>query len=288
MAKGQFLTSHQKGIVNRYYATADTRVVTTLQELVSDLALAETDAAKTKLWKKAADNLAKTTLDPKRAAAILEKRDVKTFAIAVAELSSAPTALKPSTPRKPTPALRRPLTPAMTPAKPIKQNRPSSATQRVTPSPPSPSRHSLLKSILVPALLVLSFFILLYSVHYTSKTSMFTFEGGTLIISELPQDHTASLGWSLHETSPYLSFDVQIPPFLKAGDDTMVPLLPLLWILFFTREFISYCRSGRLERRSRSEQCLSCGYELRSLPQCPECGARTPHLAPTSSANPKA
>ncbi|MCC6426618.1 MAG: hypothetical protein IT435_07330 [Phycisphaerales bacterium] len=96
MAKGQHFTAYQQGIVNRYYATADTRIVSTLQELVSDIALAETDAAKTRLWKKAADNLAKTTIDPKKAAQIIAQRDVKALAEEVGKLSASGNAIKSS------------------------------------------------------------------------------------------------------------------------------------------------------------------------------------------------
>lgn len=107
MAKGQYLSSYQKGIVNRYYANADARVVNGLQELVSEIAIAETDTARTRLWKKAAETLAKTTLDARKAAAIVEARDVKAFAEAVAALSKAPQAVKSDKPTSPRPPAAR-------------------------------------------------------------------------------------------------------------------------------------------------------------------------------------
>lgn len=104
MSKGQYLSSYQKSIVNRYYEHADARVVNALQELVSEIAVAETESAKSRHWKRAAEHLAKTTIDPVKAAAIIQSRDVKAFAEAVARLSAAPTALKPNKPApSPTP-----------------------------------------------------------------------------------------------------------------------------------------------------------------------------------------
>ncbi|MCG3122638.1 MAG: hypothetical protein GIKADHBN_01030 [Phycisphaerales bacterium] len=103
MAKGQHLSRYQQGIVKRYYEHADTRVVTSLQELVSDLAVAETDAAKTRLWKRAADMLGKTAADPKRTAAIVAARDVKGLAQLVGELASSARAVKPDRPAAPRP-----------------------------------------------------------------------------------------------------------------------------------------------------------------------------------------
>ena len=79
MAKGQYLTSHQKSIVRRFYAHADTRTVTALQELVSDLALAEPGKAD-KLWKKAGDLLAKCKVEAAVVERSVGKRDVKAFA----------------------------------------------------------------------------------------------------------------------------------------------------------------------------------------------------------------
>lgn len=94
MAKGQHLSAYQQKIVGRYYESADTRIVTALQELVSEIAVSETTSALDKNWKKAADNLAKTTADPKKIAAILETRDLKALAQLVGDLTAAPRAVK--------------------------------------------------------------------------------------------------------------------------------------------------------------------------------------------------
>ena len=46
----QYLTGHQKGIVSRFYANQDARVVVKLQELASDLFLAPSGDAAAKKW----------------------------------------------------------------------------------------------------------------------------------------------------------------------------------------------------------------------------------------------
>ncbi len=71
MAKGQHLSSYQRGIVRRFYQHHETIVVRRLSEGVSDLALAmaegDGEAAKKKqdrLWKKLETELRKLRLDP--------------------------------------------------------------------------------------------------------------------------------------------------------------------------------------------------------------------------------
>ena len=88
MAK-QILTGKQKAIVNRYYANTDARVATALQELVSDLALAEPKQAP-KLWKKAEESLAKCGVAPADVARSIGRQDVKAFAEVVASLIARP------------------------------------------------------------------------------------------------------------------------------------------------------------------------------------------------------
>jgi hypothetical protein len=87
MAKGQHLSRHQKGIVNRYYEHADTITLTKLQEIVSDLYLATGDKAAAKLWKSAETALAKTGADAPRVAKILADKNVVALATLVGELS---------------------------------------------------------------------------------------------------------------------------------------------------------------------------------------------------------
>lgn len=85
MAKGQYLTSHQKSIVRRFYEHADTRTMTALQELVSDLAVAEAGKAE-KMWKKAGELLAKCKVEAAVVERSVGKRDVKAFAEVVGSM----------------------------------------------------------------------------------------------------------------------------------------------------------------------------------------------------------
>lgn len=88
MAKGQDLSRHQRGIVNRYYEHRDTIMTQKLGEIVSELYLA-TDAKKAeKLWKSAQTALANTQADAATVASIIASRDVKKLAEIVAKLSA--------------------------------------------------------------------------------------------------------------------------------------------------------------------------------------------------------
>jgi hypothetical protein len=89
MAKGQYLSRYQKGIVRRFYHHRAAIQVTRLQELTSDLALAEGKKADG-LWKRAGDTLRKLETDPpipeSRISTLLESRDVAALATLVGEL----------------------------------------------------------------------------------------------------------------------------------------------------------------------------------------------------------
>lgn len=101
---GQYLTPNQKSIVNRFYANADARLGAALQELVSDLALAEPGKATDKLWQKADDLLTKCGVPRAEIERCAGKRDLKAFAEIVAKLVSRPGDLGA---RKPPPASER-------------------------------------------------------------------------------------------------------------------------------------------------------------------------------------
>jgi hypothetical protein len=91
MAKGQHLSRYQQGIVRRFYLHRGTILITRLQELVSDLALAEGKKADT-LWKRAEETLRKLETEPpipeSRIETICTSRDVAAFAQFVGELQS--------------------------------------------------------------------------------------------------------------------------------------------------------------------------------------------------------
>lgn len=84
MAKNQYLNSHQKSIVNRYYANQDARVVTKLQELASDLYLTTGEAALKKKWEAVERELVKTNANPVTVAKVLAARDAKALATLLA------------------------------------------------------------------------------------------------------------------------------------------------------------------------------------------------------------
>ncbi len=90
MAKGQYLSTHQQGIVRRYYSHKETLTLTKLQESVSDLYLAPTDPAGAKAadrkWKWAGKALTELGLDAPTAGRIVESRDPKALAQAVERL----------------------------------------------------------------------------------------------------------------------------------------------------------------------------------------------------------
>ena len=79
MAKQEY-SSYQKKVIQNYYQHKDTIVLTRLQELVTDLYLAETPAKKKKLWQQVEKALDKMKLKPAIKSRILEKQDVKILA----------------------------------------------------------------------------------------------------------------------------------------------------------------------------------------------------------------
>lgn len=98
MAKGQHLTKHQQGIVNRYYEHKDEIMLAKLAELSAELYLAQGKAAD-KLWKSAATALANTGLPAEKCAGVVAARDVKALAELVAALSKQKKTAPPPRPR---------------------------------------------------------------------------------------------------------------------------------------------------------------------------------------------
>jgi hypothetical protein len=80
MSKNQYLSSYQKGIVNRFYAGQDSRVANRLAELVSDLYVTTSEAAAKKKWETVGKELAKSNAEPGAIAKILTSRDLKALA----------------------------------------------------------------------------------------------------------------------------------------------------------------------------------------------------------------
>jgi len=80
-------SAHQKKIIQRYYEHQDTIVINRLNEMVSDLYLAETDKKRNQLWKRVADALKKTDANPQRVKVLMEKKSVEDLARLVSELT---------------------------------------------------------------------------------------------------------------------------------------------------------------------------------------------------------
>ena len=87
----QHLSRYQKGIIRRFYLHRGSILLNRLQEITSDLAVAEGRRVET-LWKRAADTLHKIETEPpipaSRIDAILETRDVAALATLVGELDA--------------------------------------------------------------------------------------------------------------------------------------------------------------------------------------------------------
>lgn len=74
------LTSHQKKIVNRYYERKDEIMLTRLQELVTELYLAETDKKRQALWKRAEQAMTNLKVPAAIHANIMGKRSAEVLA----------------------------------------------------------------------------------------------------------------------------------------------------------------------------------------------------------------
>lgn len=88
MAKGQYLSHYQQGIVKRYYDNQDTLVVTKLAELSSELYLCDDAKKAATLWKSVQTALKKTSVDQMKAARIVNEKRVEDLAKLVQELSA--------------------------------------------------------------------------------------------------------------------------------------------------------------------------------------------------------
>lgn len=74
------LSPHQQKIVQRYYQHQDTLRAQRVADLVSEVALAESEPARVKLWGKAQIALMKAGVDAGKAADIVSRRDLETLA----------------------------------------------------------------------------------------------------------------------------------------------------------------------------------------------------------------
>lgn len=87
MAKGQYLSGYQQGIVKRYYDNQDGLVLGKLAELVSELYVCEDSKKAASLWKSVQAGLKKSNVDALRAARIINEKRIEDLAKLVQELS---------------------------------------------------------------------------------------------------------------------------------------------------------------------------------------------------------
>ncbi len=76
----QDYTAHQQNIISRYYDNLDTIMLAKLQELVTELYLADTQAKRDRLWKRVQQAMSKLDVPPKLAEHILASKDVEVLA----------------------------------------------------------------------------------------------------------------------------------------------------------------------------------------------------------------
>ena len=86
MAKGQYLSGHQKGIVKRYYQHRETLSTQKLGELVSELYLEHDWRKLDRLWQKVEAALDGAGADKARVAGVMKRRNLKELAELVGEL----------------------------------------------------------------------------------------------------------------------------------------------------------------------------------------------------------
>ena len=86
MAKHQFLSSYQKGIVKRYYEHKDTIANQKLGEIVSELYLCESEKKANRLWKSAKTALINAGANTAAVEKLMADRDVERLAKMVSKL----------------------------------------------------------------------------------------------------------------------------------------------------------------------------------------------------------
>lgn len=79
MAKQEY-SNHQLGIISNYYDNLDTIMLTKLQELVSELYLADTPKKRDRLWQRVGQAMEKLKVPPAVAGHIMAGKDVTILA----------------------------------------------------------------------------------------------------------------------------------------------------------------------------------------------------------------
>jgi uncharacterized protein YdiU (UPF0061 family) len=81
----QNYSAYQKDVIGRYYENQETILIQNLQELVTELYLAETDAKRQKLWERAHTAMTKLKIKPAIIDHIMSKRSVEILAKNITE-----------------------------------------------------------------------------------------------------------------------------------------------------------------------------------------------------------
>jgi hypothetical protein len=76
----QDYTKYQQGIISNYYGRLDTIMLAKLQELVSELYLADTDKKRDRLWQRVSQAVSKLQIPPALVEHIMGKKDVEILA----------------------------------------------------------------------------------------------------------------------------------------------------------------------------------------------------------------
>lgn len=84
MGKQEY-SQYQQGIISHYFSQLDTIMLAKLQELVSELYLADTDAKKKRLWDRAHKAMIKLKVPPNIVEHIMARQDVQVLAKNVQE-----------------------------------------------------------------------------------------------------------------------------------------------------------------------------------------------------------
>ncbi len=82
---GKEFTQYQKKLINRYYDNLDTMMLQKLQELVTELYLAESEKDKAKLWERAQKAMVNLKIPPEVIAKIMQGKNVVALAKQVEE-----------------------------------------------------------------------------------------------------------------------------------------------------------------------------------------------------------
>jgi hypothetical protein len=86
VAKGQFHTQYQKGIIKRYYENLGDLSAQKLGELVSDMYLEKNAKRLDQMWHSAENSLLKLGANKVRVAKVVSERDLQALATLVEEL----------------------------------------------------------------------------------------------------------------------------------------------------------------------------------------------------------